>query len=93
MTRTVFCRRHQKLLEGLAAPPFPGPDGEAVFENVSAQAWQEWLRFQTLLINERRLVVTDPKHRAFLAAQREKFLSGEKTAEIEGYIPPDSDEG
>lgn len=90
MTRTVICRRYGKEMEGLAAPPFPGPEGSAVFEQVSRQAWGEWLKLQTMLINERRLAMTDASARAFLAEQRELFLSGHKTATAEGYVPPDA---
>ena len=42
MPRSVFCKKYQQELEGLDAPPYPGPKGQDVFENVSAQAWQEW---------------------------------------------------
>lgn len=89
MSRTVFCKRYKKQLEGLSAPPFPGPEGEAIFNEVSLQAWQEWLKTQVMLINERRLKMTHPEDRTFLNDQRSKFLNGEALAEIEGYIPPD----
>ncbi|MEK9589174.1 MAG: Fe(2+)-trafficking protein, partial [Gammaproteobacteria bacterium] len=34
MARTVFCKRHQQELPGLAAPPFPGPKGQEIFETI-----------------------------------------------------------
>lgn len=88
MPRTVFCRRYQQELEGLDRPPFPGPAGQHIFETVSKKAWQDCLRHQTLLINEKRLVLTDPATAAYLATQREKFLSGEAVDRAEGYVPP-----
>jgi Fe-S cluster biosynthesis and repair protein YggX len=39
--RKVFCRKHQQELEGLPTPPYPGPQGHDIYENVSKQAWQE----------------------------------------------------
>ncbi|MGB1221831.1 MAG: oxidative damage protection protein, partial [Alcanivoracaceae bacterium] len=60
MTRTVFCRKYEKELEGLERPPFPGPRGEDIYENVSRDAWQAWLKEQTMLINEKHLNVMDP---------------------------------
>ena len=39
MSRTVFCKKYQKEMEGLDAPPYPGPKGEEIFESVSKQAW------------------------------------------------------
>ena len=89
MSRTVFCRKYQKELPGLDAPPYPGPKGQQIYESVSRKAWQEWLAHQTMLINERRLNVVDPETRKFLAEQMEKFLSGDDFARAEGYIPPE----
>jgi Fe-S cluster biosynthesis and repair protein YggX len=50
MPRTVFCKKYQREMEGLTAPPYPGPKGQEIFEHVSKQAWQEWQAHQTLLI-------------------------------------------
>ena len=51
MSRLVFCRKHQAELEGLDAPPYPGPKGQEIYESISKQAWQEWQAHQTMLIN------------------------------------------
>ncbi len=88
MSRTVFCRKYQKDMEGLPQPPFPGPRGQRIFESVSKQAWQEWMAHQTLLINERRLNMMDRSARAFLEEEMEKFFSNESVAQAEGYVPP-----
>ena len=91
MSRSVFCRKYQRDMEGLAQPPFPGARGQRVFETVSKQAWQEWIAHQTLLINERRLNMMDRTARAFLEEEMEKFLSNESVAQAEGYVPPEGD--
>jgi len=88
MVRTVNCRKYKEELPGLVAPPFPGPKGEDIFENISQQAWDDWLKHQTMLINEKRLNMMDLTARTYLNEQRERFLSGEKYDEAEGYIPP-----
>ncbi len=87
MSRKVFCHKYQAELEGLERAPFPGPKGEWVFEHVSRQAWQEWLKHQTLLINEKRLSLIDPATRVFLDEQREKFFRGEQVEQAEGWKP------
>lgn len=87
MTRTVFCRKYQQELEGLERPPFPGPKGEDIFANVSKQAWQEWLKQQTMLINEKHLNVMDPATRPYLDEQRDRFLNNEDHDRAEGYTP------
>ena len=74
MSRTVFCRKYKQELEGLDAPPLPGPKGQDIFENVSKQAWQEWMAHQTTLINEKHLNMMDMAARTYLGEQRDRFL-------------------
>ena len=90
MARTVVCRKYGKEMEGLEQPPFPGPKGQELYESVSKQAWQEWLEHQTMLINEKHLNVMDPEAKAYLDAQREKFLDNEPFDRAEGYVPPEN---
>lgn len=87
MTRTVFCRKYQRELEGLDKPPYPGPQGQDIFDHVSKQAWGEWQEHQTRLINEKHLVMTDPDARRYLKEQMQKFLSGGDFDQAEGYVP------
>lgn len=88
MTRMVHCAKLGIEAEGLDAPPFPGEQGKRIFERISRQAWQDWLRLQTMLINEHRLTPFEPRAREFLEQEREKFLFGEGAATPEGYVPP-----
>lgn len=88
MTRMVFCRKLQKEAEGLGFAPWPGTLGKRVYDEISKQAWSEWLLHQTMLINENRLSPLDPKTRTFLQAEMEKFLFGEGSARPAGYVPP-----
>jgi Fe-S cluster biosynthesis and repair protein YggX len=74
--------------EGLDAPPFPGAKGQQIFDSVSKQAWQDWLKMQTMLINEHRLASFDPKARKFLEEERQKFLFSNSFEMPEGYVPP-----
>jgi Fe-S cluster biosynthesis and repair protein YggX len=88
MTRTVFCRKYKKEMEGLDAPPYPGPKGEDLYNNISKQAWQDWLQHQTMLINEKHLNMMDMTARTYLKEQMEKFFAGEDYDAAEGYVPP-----
>ena len=92
MSRTVFCRKYQKELEGLDAPPYPGPKGQELYESVSKKAWEEWQSHQTMLINEKGLNMMDPEARKYLQQQLEKFLSGEDFDRAEGYVPTGGDD-
>ena len=87
MSRTVFCEKLQRDAEGLPFVPWPGALGKRVFESISREAWQQWLAPQTMLINENRLSPMDPKHRAFLEGEMEKFLFGGGAEAPAGYVP------
>jgi len=87
MTRVIHCAKLQKEAEGLARPPYPGPLGQRIYEQISQEAWQLWLSHQTMLINEYRLSMLDPKARKFLAEEMERFLFGEGSAKPAGYTP------
>lgn len=88
MTRMVNCVKLGHEAEGLVRVPYPGELGKRVFENVSKQAWADWLKHQTMLINENRLSPMDPKARKFLEEQMEQYFFGEGAAMPEGYVPP-----
>ncbi len=90
MTRTVNCAKLGKEAEGLERPTYPGELGQRIYEEISKEAWQLWLRHQTMLINEYRLSAVDPKAREFLAKEMEKFLFGEGSEKPEGFKPEDS---
>jgi len=71
MARTVNCIKLGKEAEGLDFPPAPGELGKKIFENVSKQAWQDWLKHQTMLVNENRLSLADARARKYLMEQME----------------------
>jgi Fe-S cluster biosynthesis and repair protein YggX len=90
MARTVKCALLGEELPGLERPPYPGELGQRIYAEISQQAWQQWLRHQTMLINEYRLSVIEPKARTFLEEEMRKFLfGGGKAAKPEGYKPPE----
>lgn len=90
MSRMVVCRKYKEELPGLDAPPYPGPKGQAIFEDVSKKAWEEWQALQTMLINEKHLSLVDPEARKYLQQEMDKFLSGEEHDTAEGYVPPEA---
>ncbi len=89
MSRTVQCQMLQQELEGLAYQPWPGELGKRIYENISQQAWQNWLTHQTMLINENRLSPLNPDHRAYLEGEMEKFFFGDGSAKPQGYVAPE----
>jgi Fe-S cluster biosynthesis and repair protein YggX len=87
MSRSVYCQKTRTEAEGLDFAPWPGEAGKRVFDHIGKPAWAEWLAHQTMLINENRLSPLDPKHRAYLLAEMEKFLFGDGAEKPAGYTP------
>lgn len=88
MARIIHCAKLGVDSEGFDEPPFPGPKGQEIYEKISKTAWQQWIAKQTILINEYKLASFDPKARAFLAEERDKFLFEDNNDLPEGYVPP-----
>jgi Fe-S cluster biosynthesis and repair protein YggX len=86
----VHCKKLKKELPGLDSPPFPGPRGQDIYDNISAEAWAAWQQHQTMLINEKQLNMIDKESRKFLTEEMNKYFSGEDVEQAEGYVPPDS---
>ncbi len=77
MTRLITCTKLGKPAEGLDHPTWPGDLGQRIFNQISKQAWQDWLRQQTILINEYKLNPLDRAHKKYLASQMEAYLFGD----------------
>ncbi|MDO8891238.1 MAG: oxidative damage protection protein [Sulfurimicrobium sp.] len=88
MARTVKCIKLGREAEGLDFPPYPGDLGKRLYENVSKEAWAAWVKQQTMLVNENRLNLADPKARKYLAEQTEAHFFGAGAEKAQGYVPP-----
>lgn len=88
MARMVNCVYLGREAEGLAYPTYPGDLGKRIWTNVSKEAWQAWLKHQTMLINEYRLSPVEPKARKFLEEEMEKFFFTGGSQRPEGYVDP-----
>jgi Fe-S cluster biosynthesis and repair protein YggX len=84
----VHCIKLGREAEGLDFPPVPGELGRKLWESVSKEAWQQWQKHQTMLVNENRLNLADQRARKYLQAQMEKYFFGEGADQPAGYVPP-----
>ena len=89
MARTVHCIKLGKDAEGMDFPPYPGELGKRIYLQVSKEAWAAWLKQQTMLVNENRLNLADPKARKYLMEQTEQHFFGAGADVASGYVPPD----
>lgn len=90
MTRLVHCIKLGKEAPGMKFPPLPNELGKRIYEQVSQEAWDGWLRYQTMLINENRLSLADARARQYIAQQMENYFFGDGADQIGGYTPPQS---
>ncbi|MFZ7223994.1 oxidative damage protection protein [Avibacterium avium] len=88
MARTVFCAYLKQEADGLDFQFYPGELGKRIFDNISKQAWGEWMKKQTMLVNEKKLNMMNAEHRQLLEQEMVNFLFEGKDVHIEGYVPP-----
>src|SRR5574344_452989 len=86
MSRTVFCQRLKKEAPGMPFQLIPGELGKRIFDHISQEAWSEWQKKQTMLINEKKLNMMNSDHRAQLQAEMVKYLFEDGDVQIEGYV-------
>ena len=78
--------------KGSISPRYPGELGKRIYESVSKEAWQQWLKHQTMLVNENRLNLADQRAREYLKRQMESHFFGSGADAAAGYVPPTSPE-
>lgn len=77
----ITCVRCGLTREPVARQPFRNELGERITREICAVCWQEWLAYQTALINHYGLDVREPEAREFLTRNLEAFLFSEGGAE------------
>ena len=77
MSRMINCTVLKREAEGLETPPYPGELGVRIYENVSAEGWQQWLERLTMIINENGISTADPRSIPAVEAHMTGFLFGE----------------
>ncbi|SFE94381.1 oxidative damage protection protein [Nitrosomonas sp. Nm166] len=88
MARIVKCIKLGREAEGLDFQTYPGELGKRIFDNVSKEAWNQWIQHQTMLVNENRLNLSDSKARKYLTEQLEAYFFGSGAEQPAGYVPP-----
>ena len=72
--RLVKCIKLGQELPGLEAPPFAGPLGQRIYENISKDAYALWPQQATIIMNHNGLTMANSEHRKFLMKQMEAFF-------------------
>ena len=93
MARMVHCVKLGKEAEGLDRVPIKGELGQRVYDNVSKEAWQQWIAHSTMIVNEYRLELGTPEANKIWLTELEKFFFGEGSQLPDEFVPPDADKG
>lgn len=78
MSRTVKCQKLGQELPALPFKPFPDDFGQLLFERVSMQAWQMWLRESPRFINTYGWDLQSEAGRASLVKQMRIYFGFEE---------------
>ena len=68
------CGRTGRPGTKMSRPPFKGPVGAWIFENISEETWQDWIRQGTKVINEMRLDLSRDEHSEIYDQQMREYL-------------------
>jgi len=88
MSRTVFCTFLKREGAGQDFQLYPGEIGKRIYDEISKEAWAEWMKKQTMLINEKKLNMMNVEDRKLLEQEMINFLFEGGDVHIAGYTPP-----
>jgi Fe-S cluster biosynthesis and repair protein YggX len=71
---TFICQRTGRAGTRLARPPFKGPVGQWIQDNISAETWRDWIGQGTKVINELRLDFSNDRDQAVYEQHMREFL-------------------
>ncbi len=87
--RMVQCRKLGKLLPGLKRPPYRNELGQRLFEEVSQEAWDMWLKDSVKFINTYRVDLASPEGQKFMLKQTAIYFGYEEgEAAQTAWVPP-----
>ena len=92
--RLVKCIKLDRELPGLKRPPFPNDLGKWIFDNVSKEAWDLWLKESVRFINTYRVDLSSREGTEFMLKQLKIWL-GQEEGELAqtAWTPPAEKEG
>ena len=87
MARMVQCVKLKQELPGLDEPPFDSSLGQKIYDNVSKEAWAQWMEHMKMLLNEYRLQPWKPEAQEFIAEQMNAYFFGGGAELPKEFVP------
>ena len=88
--RIVNCIKLGKELPGLINQQIPGELGKKIFQNVSQQAWDDFVEYFKMVINEYRLDLTNPLTDQIFEQKAQEYFFSDSISMPDDYTPPDT---
>lgn len=90
--RLVQCRKLGKELPGLARPPYRNELGKRIYDEISKEAWDMWLKDSVKYVNTYRVDLTTPEGQKFMFDQVELYFGFKDGSLAEtAFVPAQSD--
>lgn len=77
MARTVMCRKLGRELPGMPFKPFEDALGQRIYDEISLDAWKQWLNDSVKYVNTYRLDLADASAQAFMRKQMAVYFGFE----------------
>jgi Fe-S cluster biosynthesis and repair protein YggX len=90
--RIVHCRLLKKDLPGLDRPPYKNDLGQRIFEEVSKDGWQQWLKDSVKFINTYRVDLASSEGQKFMLQQCAVYFGYEKGSLADTAWTPTSED-
>lgn len=95
--RIVHCKKLGKDLPGLAKPPYRNDLGKRIYEEISKEAWDQWIQHSVRFVNTycgpgSKYDLTTKEGQEFMFKQCAIFLGFEKGEEAQtAFVAPKQD--
>ena len=88
MPRMVKCVKLGKELPAIPYKPFNNELGQRIYDNVSMDAWRQWIEHSKMIVNEYRIDLASPQGQKLMLEQAEKYFFGEGAQMPPDYVAP-----
>lgn len=89
-TRMVHCRKLDKELPGLSRAPYRNDLGKRIYEEVSKEAWDAWLKESVKFINTYRVDLASAEGQKFMFKQCAVYFGFEEGELAQtAFVPAD----
>ena len=82
----VDCVKFGKRMPGLPKPPLKGDIGQKIYQNISKEAWRQWIEHSKMLVNEFRLDLMSETGQKVWFSELEKYFWGEGSSVPEEFV-------